>query len=277
MCAWAAPEISVITAVGPVHLERMGSLERIAQAKAEILERAQVAILNIDYPLLADLAQKAQDSGRIVWRCSCQIGRRQTSRCCPSTESCTSGHSHLRGEMDLLVATAPKWSQATWPARWRPPFLSGFPAKLWPLVWLTFPGRSPSKCQPVVKRRQRHRRHVQFQPGWGQRSRRPIGNDGRPGRQKGGRHAGDGRAGPYPGGRERQVCRQRGEVATELVVVGRTNARSLLTGAPDAGLPPGKARNLAEAVAWVSVAPWPWRRRPVRERLAGPLPLSHYP
>jgi UDP-N-acetylmuramoyl-tripeptide--D-alanyl-D-alanine ligase len=43
-----------------------------------------------------------------------------------------------------------------------------------------------------------------------------------------------------------------GAVATQLVVVGRTNARSLLRGARTAGLPARKARNLAEAVAWVS-------------------------
>ena len=40
MCAWARPEVAVITAIGPVHLERMGSLERIAEAKAEILDKA---------------------------------------------------------------------------------------------------------------------------------------------------------------------------------------------------------------------------------------------
>ena len=41
-------------------------------------------------------------------------------------------------------------------------------------------------------------------------------------------------------------------MATQLVVVGHTNARSLLNGARTAGLPARKARNLAEAVAWVS-------------------------
>ena len=56
MCAWAPPEVAVITALGPVHLERMGSLENIAEAKAEILEKAQAAIVNIDYPLLEQLA-----------------------------------------------------------------------------------------------------------------------------------------------------------------------------------------------------------------------------
>ncbi len=41
MCEWVTPEVAVITALGPVHLERMGSLEKIAEAKAEILEKAR--------------------------------------------------------------------------------------------------------------------------------------------------------------------------------------------------------------------------------------------
>jgi UDP-N-acetylmuramoyl-tripeptide--D-alanyl-D-alanine ligase len=37
LCAIARPEIGVITGIGPVHLERLGSVERVAQAKAEIV------------------------------------------------------------------------------------------------------------------------------------------------------------------------------------------------------------------------------------------------
>jgi len=43
-----------------------------------------------------------------------------------------------------------------------------------------------------------------------------------------------------------------GAVATELVIVGRTNARSLRKGASSAGLPARDVRHLAQAVAWVS-------------------------
>jgi UDP-N-acetylmuramoyl-tripeptide--D-alanyl-D-alanine ligase len=70
LCAWIPPDISVITAIGPVHLERMGSEECIAEAKAEILERAAVAVINIDHRLLAPLADRAQAQGKKVWRCS---------------------------------------------------------------------------------------------------------------------------------------------------------------------------------------------------------------
>lgn len=59
MCAWVKPDVSVICAIGPMHLERAGSLEAIARAKAEILERAEVAVLWVDDPLIAQLAESA--------------------------------------------------------------------------------------------------------------------------------------------------------------------------------------------------------------------------
>ena len=44
MCAWCPPDVAVLTAIGPVHLERFGTLERIVEAKAEITERARVVV-----------------------------------------------------------------------------------------------------------------------------------------------------------------------------------------------------------------------------------------
>ena len=38
LCEVARPEIGVITNIGPVHLERLGTIERVAQAKAELLQ-----------------------------------------------------------------------------------------------------------------------------------------------------------------------------------------------------------------------------------------------
>ena len=37
LCAVALPDVGVITNIGPVHLERLGTIERVAQAKAELL------------------------------------------------------------------------------------------------------------------------------------------------------------------------------------------------------------------------------------------------
>lgn len=70
LCAWCRPEIAVITAIGPVHLERMGSEEAIVEAKVEILEGARVAVLNVDHPLLASLALRRAETGQKVVRCS---------------------------------------------------------------------------------------------------------------------------------------------------------------------------------------------------------------
>ena len=66
LCDWCPPDVAVITAIGPVHLERMKTEENIAEAKAEILDRARVAVLNVDNPHLAGLASRHPN----VVRCS---------------------------------------------------------------------------------------------------------------------------------------------------------------------------------------------------------------
>ena len=70
LCRWCPPEVAVICAIGPVHLERMGSEEAIVAAKSEILEGARVAVLNVDHPLLAALADNRERAGQRVVRCS---------------------------------------------------------------------------------------------------------------------------------------------------------------------------------------------------------------
>ena len=53
LCRWCTPDVAVITAIGPVHLERMRSLDVIEQAKFEITERARSVVVNIDDPRLS--------------------------------------------------------------------------------------------------------------------------------------------------------------------------------------------------------------------------------
>jgi UDP-N-acetylmuramoyl-tripeptide--D-alanyl-D-alanine ligase len=62
----AAPDVGVITSVGPVHLELMGTVEAVAAAKAEILELrpGAVAVVPFAEPLLAP--HLARREGRIV-------------------------------------------------------------------------------------------------------------------------------------------------------------------------------------------------------------------
>jgi UDP-N-acetylmuramoyl-tripeptide--D-alanyl-D-alanine ligase len=55
LAAIAEPDVAVITNIGPVHLEQMGSLEGVARAKAELLEGlydGATAVVPSDEPLL---------------------------------------------------------------------------------------------------------------------------------------------------------------------------------------------------------------------------------
>jgi UDP-N-acetylmuramoyl-tripeptide--D-alanyl-D-alanine ligase len=58
LCSWVKPQIAVITAIGPMHLERVGSIEGIVHAKSEILDGADVAVLWVDDPRLDDLSRR---------------------------------------------------------------------------------------------------------------------------------------------------------------------------------------------------------------------------
>ncbi|HTZ08139.1 MAG TPA: UDP-N-acetylmuramoyl-tripeptide--D-alanyl-D-alanine ligase [Acidimicrobiales bacterium] len=69
LCSWVRPDVSVITAIGPVHLERFGSEERIVRAKAEILAGASSVVLVVDDPRLAALAE-ACGPEVALWRVS---------------------------------------------------------------------------------------------------------------------------------------------------------------------------------------------------------------
>jgi UDP-N-acetylmuramoyl-tripeptide--D-alanyl-D-alanine ligase len=66
LCSWIPPDIAVICAIGPMHLERVGSIEGIVAAKAEILERAKQAVLWVSNEHLAALADRTND--KRVWR-----------------------------------------------------------------------------------------------------------------------------------------------------------------------------------------------------------------
>jgi UDP-N-acetylmuramoyl-tripeptide--D-alanyl-D-alanine ligase len=66
LCRFVQPDIALITAIGPVHLERFNSVEAITAAKREILENAPVAVLNIDHPPLRDVAAEEKDRRSVV-------------------------------------------------------------------------------------------------------------------------------------------------------------------------------------------------------------------
>ena len=72
LCSWCPPSISVMTAIGPVHLERFGSEDAILKAKSEITEGASVVVVNADDDRLASLGAVlgASEGGPTVIRCS---------------------------------------------------------------------------------------------------------------------------------------------------------------------------------------------------------------
>ncbi len=67
LCRIAEPQIGVVTNVGPTHLERLGTIERIAQAKAELAQSLPddgVAVLNGDDARVR--AMQRQTRARVV-------------------------------------------------------------------------------------------------------------------------------------------------------------------------------------------------------------------
>ena len=66
LCQWVKPDVSAIVAIGPVHLERFKSEERIVAAKTEILDGATAGVIGVDHPLLAKLAESRADSLRMI-------------------------------------------------------------------------------------------------------------------------------------------------------------------------------------------------------------------
>jgi UDP-N-acetylmuramoyl-tripeptide--D-alanyl-D-alanine ligase len=252
MCEWVLPEIAVITAIGPVHLERMGSLERIAEAKAEILDRAGVVVLNVDNPMLEQLAGKAEEEGKTVWRCSA-LGERGDV-----TVRAESGKLHVRSaspsaEMDLVVQVAPEVEPGNVACAVAVALALGVPARA---VAARLGGL------PVAPHRRR------LQPGANGANiiddtynANPAGAEAALGLLAMSSSGEGRRVVVTPGMVELGKAQARanshfaasaGSVATEMVVVGRTNAAALLGGARAAGLPVRQLRDRAAAVAWVS-------------------------
>jgi UDP-N-acetylmuramoyl-tripeptide--D-alanyl-D-alanine ligase len=66
LTSWCPPEIAVVTAIGPVHLERMKTLDVIEAAKREITVRASTVVLNLDDPRLGSWVDNLRAEGKRV-------------------------------------------------------------------------------------------------------------------------------------------------------------------------------------------------------------------
>jgi UDP-N-acetylmuramoyl-tripeptide--D-alanyl-D-alanine ligase len=247
MCAWVRPRIAAICRIGPVHLERMGSLEAIRDAKAEILEGAEVAVLNVDDPLLAELAEHVERDGRQVLRTSTSAAANADVAVVSEGGSVTVV---VRGESvadpvtlpigvhasNVAVAIACGIALGVDPAV----MAAGIPALMTPshrldpatneagLVVLddTF-NSNPSGARAALD--------VLSASGTG---RRVVVTPGMV------------ELGELQAAENELFARSVAEAGAELVVVGRVN-RQALTAGYDAGRPPVLVRDRAEAVAWV--------------------------
>lgn len=61
LCSWCPPDIAVMTAIGPVHLERFKDEANIVKAKSEIFATAKTVVLNFDDPRLMPVADAIRD------------------------------------------------------------------------------------------------------------------------------------------------------------------------------------------------------------------------
>lgn len=100
MCSWTRPEIAVICEIGPMHLERMKTIETIVRAKAEITESADQVVLWTENPYLDSLAHEL-GSGHKLWR----VGRAGRPGLDVSVREADGGIEFLWGE--TLVGAAP--------------------------------------------------------------------------------------------------------------------------------------------------------------------------
>jgi UDP-N-acetylmuramoyl-tripeptide--D-alanyl-D-alanine ligase len=66
LCRWIEPTVAAIVSIGPVHLERFKTEERIVAAKSEILDRAETSVVSVDHPLLKRLVDERRDTINLV-------------------------------------------------------------------------------------------------------------------------------------------------------------------------------------------------------------------
>jgi UDP-N-acetylmuramoyl-tripeptide--D-alanyl-D-alanine ligase len=247
LCSWVRPDVAVITAIGPVHLERFGSEERVLEAKAEILEGASCAVLVVDDDRLAQLADTCGAGGTRVWRVSARdagadVGVIEDNGALGvfvGGDEITAGLGvdARAGNVAAAVAVALELGVSRAEVVRRLPSLPGAPHRLERSVGPTGVvvlddtyNANPVGARAALDRLARE---------GGDASRRVVVTPGMV------------ELGSLQGEENTRFARAAAEVATDLVVVGRTNRRALLRGAgPGGDLAVVALRTRQQATEW---------------------------
>ena len=244
-CSWIPPSIAVLTAIGPVHLQRFKSEERIVEAKSEIFERAGVAIINVDHPALAELAGRMGD--RKVWRCG-------------TSEGATDVRVRQDGHLLTIVAHGRALGE---------PISTGpFPANLACAVAVALELGVPTgvvsdrarRLAPADHRQKIGRSEAGFEiiddtfnsnPAGAARALEVLMGAGEPTGRRVVVTPGMVELGPRQHDANRRFGAAAAEVADHLLIVGRANRRALLRGARTGSAQVVLVADREEAVAWI--------------------------
>ena len=179
LCQWCPPDIAVITAIGPVHLERFGSEEAILEAKSEIATTAGTVVLNIDNHWLAELAVRLslREDPPVVIRCSARARDADVF----VEDARGSREVRLHGE---VLAGAVELAAGVQPTNAACAIAVALALGLSRGEYRRTACRA-AKCSAPARGRHgsewsgRHRRHVQLEPQWRERSPRAACRDER--------------------------------------------------------------------------------------------------
>ena len=245
MVNWIRPTVSVFTALGPVHLERFGSLEAIASAKAEIVDGAASVAINADEPLIERAVSRAAGATHVI-RCSL------VDRAADVHVDAGNGSMAVTADGELLAE------------------LDG---ELFPINVACAVGAALALGLPkeVVARRLSslpspgHRRQVaqsargvtviddtyNANPAGAAAALELLARTARDGARRAVITPGMVELGTEQDGANREFAQRAARLATDLVVVGRTNRRALLAGSDGGSARVRVVDHRDQAVAWV--------------------------
>ncbi len=245
LCEFCPPRIAVLTAVGPVHLERFRTEEAIIKAKSEIFVNAEVCVINVDDERLAAVADDLAADGKKVWRCSTRDV--EADVCVRPTNAgleVFAGGQQLfdAGESDAIASSVAVSMAVGFELGLSVEQIATGLSSL-PLVPHRGEVQKGSNGQTVIDDT------FNANPASVQRVIDLIDHIG--GQRRVLVTPGMVELGPRQDRENYAFARNSAAVVTELIVVGKTNRRALKDGARDAGASIIAVDSLTEAVAWV--------------------------